>query len=305
MFVYIIEKLLYIAAIIVFVIIMLRVSLFFMSGDIALILAGERIDTQTLKLIKKEYHLDEPLHIQIFHSVIDTFKGDWKHSYFTGDSVFALIKKKITFTAVLAVFSIFITIIVSFVLGILSAYYEGTAIDKAILLFSNIFVSTPVFISGIVFMYIIALQLHLLPPSGADGYNIKYLILPALTLGSREIATLIRIIREEIIAQKNKPYVISAYAKGIKTIIIYAKHILPNILIPTITFLGLELASYINGAVITETIFSLPGFGKLVYDSLLRRDIPVLQGCIIAGVIAYIVINSIIDIIINRLTTRQ
>ena len=201
----------------------------------------------------------------------------------------------------------FIAIIFGILLGLLAAFYKDSIIDKLAILFSSLLISSPVFFVALILIYIFSLLLPVFPPSGFG--ELKYMILPAFALGTRSIAIITKTTRSYMIDILSENYIRTAKAKGLSNIYIIYRHILPNLLLPLITIIGLDLRSYISGAVLTESIFGWPGIGRLSLDSILKRDLPVIEGIVIFSALVFIFINLVIDmlylIIDPRVKDRQ
>ena len=180
-------------------------------------------------------------------------------------------------------------------LGFVSALKKNSTADVFITGMSITGLSIPVFWSGLLLMLFFSLKLRILPPSGTG--NIQYLFLPALTLSIPAASTLIRVTRVTVLDILKMPFIRTAEAKGIKQNKINTVHILKNALIPVVTIIGLEFGSYLNGAVLTETIFGWDGIGRFAMEGIIKRDYPVIMGCIITGTIAFVLINLLVDII--------
>jgi len=182
-------------------------------------------------------------------------------------------------------------------LGTLAAVYYNSKLDKFFLSLSTVAISIPVFFSALILIYFFACFLHLLPAGGFSETNFLYLILPALTLGIRPTAFLIRLTRSYVLSALQSEYTIFARAKGLSESYIIIKHCLPNALIPIITVIGLDFGNYLNGSIITETIFSWPGIGNLAYQAILKRDIPLIMGCVTFSAFTFVLVNLIVDLI--------
>jgi ABC-type dipeptide/oligopeptide/nickel transport system permease component len=187
-------------------------------------------------------------------------------------------------------------------LGFASAQRRGRPCDRVITLLSVSGLSMPVFWSGLLLMLFFSLRLRLLPPSGTGG--LKYLVLPALTLSLPALAALVRVTRVTVIDVMEMPYVKTARAKGIPEAGVSMVHILKNALIPLITITGLEFGSYLNGAVLTETIFGWDGMGRYAMEGITKRDYPVIMGCLLVGTVIYLLMNLIVDIIYHYADPR-
>jgi ABC-type dipeptide/oligopeptide/nickel transport system permease component len=187
-------------------------------------------------------------------------------------------------------------------LGLLSAHQRGTITDRIISSLSVTGLSIPVFWSGLMIMLFFSLKLKLLPPSGTG--NIQFLILPSITLALPAIATLTRVTRSTLIEIFVMPFVTTAKAKGIREFKVNVIHVFKNALIPLVTVIGLDFGSYLNGAVLTETIFGWDGMGRFTMEGIIKRDYPVIMGCIIAGTVMFVLINLVVDALYHYLDPR-
>ncbi len=229
-------------------------------------------------------------------------RGELGRSYYTNREVMDDLIQKFPNTLALAVCAMFVTIPTGLFLGFISAIKRGSKMDRFITSISVIGLSLPVFWSGLIIMLTLSLYLKLLPPSGTG--DIRFLIMPSITLSLPAIATLTRVSRTTIIDVIEMPFIKTARAKGISEKRIRLIHILKNGLIPLVTIIGLDFGSYLNGAVLTETIFGWDGIGRFAMDGITKRDYPVVIGCILLGTIVYVLINIIADIIYHYLDPR-
>ena len=229
-------------------------------------------------------------------------QGELGRSYFTGRRVMDDIGVKFPNTMRLAFASMIIAVPVGVFFGFLSAKKRGKFTDKVITLLSVSGISVPVFWSGLLLMLFFSLRLRFLPPSGTGG--IQYLVLPAMTLALPALATLVRVTRITVIDIMDMQFIRTARAKGISEAGVSMIHILKNALIPVITVIGLELGSYLNGAVLTETIFGWDGIGRYAMEGIIKRDYPVIMGCLLVGTLAFVFINLIVDVIYHYADPR-
>lgn len=271
--------------------------LFLIPGNPAQTVAGPRADKATLERIAKEMGLNKPVYIRFWGYISRICHGNFGESVVSGKPVMDSIKEKFPYTLKLAGIAMLFSIIIGVFTGILGAISRGKIIDRIITFFSVTGISVPIFLSGLVFLYIFAVKLRWFPTSGFRGaHSLWPFILPAFTLGIRSAAFLARIVRSSLIEVLNQDFIRTARAKGLSTTRILLRHGLVNALIPVITVIGLDLSSYLNGSVIIETIFDLPGIGRFAMDAILKRDYPVIQGIILFGAFIFILVNLIIDL---------
>lgn len=266
-----------------------------LPGDPVYSMVGERADKETVEKIRREIGADRNIMSQYFGYIALLVKGEMGRSYYTNRKVFEDITDKFPNTLKLALGAMIIAIPFGIILGFVSALKKNKPADLFITGISITGLSIPVFWSGLVLMLFFSLKLRILPPSGTG--DISYLILPALTLSIPAAATLVRVTRVTVLDILKMPFIRTAEAKGIKKSRINNVHVLKNVLIPVVTVIGLEFGSYLNGAVLTETIFGWDGIGRFAMEGIIKRDYPVIMGCIITGTIAFVLINLLVDII--------
>ena len=271
-------------------------------GDAALNMVGERASPEVIESIRKELNTDKNFLVQYMGYVKLLLKGEFGRSYYTNRKVSNDIAAKFPNTLLLAVGAMLIAVPAGILLGFISAVKRGTVIDRGISSLSVIGLSLPVFWSGLLIMLFFSLKMKMLPPSGMG--DIRFLIMPSLTLALPALATLTRISRTTLIDLFGMPYVRTARAKGLTEGRVKFIHVFKNALIPLVTVIGLDFGSYLNGAVLTETIFGWDGIGRFAMEGIIKRDYPVIMGCIIVGTTAYVLINLMVDIIYHYLDPR-
>lgn len=273
-----------------------------LPGDPAQSLVGERAQPEVIEKIRKELGTDKNIISQYAGYIKLLFTGEMGRSYYTNREVLADILMKFPNTLQLAVAAMLIATPVGIMLGFIAAYKKDTVFDRIISSLSITGLSVPVFWSGLLIMLFLSLQLRLFPPSGTG--DLRYLFMPALTLSLPAIAMLARVTRTSVIEISLMPFVNTAKAKGLRAFRIYGIHILKNVLVPLVTVIGLDFGSYLNGAVLTETIFGWDGIGRFTMDGIIKRDYPVIMGCIITGTTVFVIINIIVDIIYHYIDPR-
>lgn len=273
-------------------------------GDPVFGMVGERADPETIERIKKELGTERPFISQYIGYIGLVLKGEMGRSYYTNQKVMEAILEKFPNTLKLAAGAITIASITGILLGIFTALKRGTALDRLGSLLAIGGISLPVFWIGLLLMLIFGLNLRWLPPSGMGEGNLIYLILPAFTLAIPSAAYIARITRTLMLDVLSQPYIATAKAKGLKSFSIIFRHALKNTLIPIVTIIGLDFGSYLNGAVLTETIFGWDGLGRYAMDGIIKRDYPVIMGAVLVGTIVFVVINLIVDISYTYLDPR-
>ena len=271
--------------------------LYLIPGDPAQTLAGPRADPETLARIRSEMGLDQPIFTRFASYLRRVAQGDLGDSVVTGRPVLESLAEKLPFTLKLALLAMMFSVVIGVLLGIISAITQGKWLDRLCTVFSVAGISIPVFLSGLVFLYVFAVRLKWFPSSGFQaGNSLLPFVLPAFTLGIRSAAFLARIVRSSMIEVLNHDFIRTARAKGLSRSRILFRHGLVNALVPVVTVIGLDLSSYLNGSVIVETIFDLPGIGRFAMDAILQRDYPIIQGVVLLGAFIFIMVNLAIDL---------
>ncbi|HNS10612.1 MAG TPA: ABC transporter permease [Candidatus Ozemobacteraceae bacterium] len=271
--------------------------LYLIPGDPAQTVAGPRADAETIARIRAEMGLDQPLFTRFWSYLSKVAGGDLGDSVVTGKPVLESLTEKLPYTLKLAFLAMLVSIFAGVIMGIASAITQGRWLDRLCTVFSVAGISIPVFLSGLVFLYVFAVKLRWFPTSGfRAGDSLLVFVLPAFTLGIRSAAFLARIVRSSMIEVLNQDFIRTARAKGLSRTRILFRHGLVNALVPVVTVIGLDLSSYLNGSVIVETIFDLPGIGRFAMDAILQRDYPIIQGVVLLGAFVFIMVNLCIDL---------
>jgi peptide/nickel transport system permease protein len=273
-----------------------------LPGDPAFSLVGERAQPEVIEKIRKELGTDNNVLSQYLGYLKLLMQGEFGRSYYTNRHVVDDIKTKFPNTLKLAVGAMLIAVPAGLMLGFVAAVKRNTAIDRIISLCAVSGMSVPVFWSGLLLMFLFSLKLKMLPPSGTG--DLQFIILPALTLSLPAMGILSRITRTTVLEIFELPFVKTARAKGIGETKIHLVHVFRNALIPITTVIGLDFASYLNGAVLTETIFGWDGIGRFTMEGIIKRDYPVIMGCVITGTLLFILINLVVDILYHYLDPR-
>ena len=263
-------------------------------GDPVTEMVGERADSATIARLRKDLHLDEPRLKQFALYAGGVVRGDLGSSYITQRPIIRDIVERFPKTLLLAGSAMLLASLIGITLGVLSARAPGGWFDRLGLGVAYLGISFPVYWVGLILILIFAVMLRWLPPSGYGG--IKYLILPALALGSRSIAFLARVTRSSMLDVLGGDYVRTARAKGLKERVVVVRHALRNALIPIITVLGLDFGYYLTGSILTETIFSWPGLGRYVVNAITRRDLPAIQGSVLFLSVIFVLVNLLTDL---------
>jgi peptide/nickel transport system permease protein len=254
-------------------------------------------DEQSVSEYRVKMGLDQPVIVQYVKWLERVLNFDLGYSYMTNQPVSGAIFRCFQNTAKLALLSMAVSLAIAIPIGIISAIWHGTAVDGLSRLFALIGVSMPNFWQAYLFIILFSLTLRLLPTSGyGNGGDLYHMALPALTLGTGYAAVTMRLMRSSMIEVLNQEYIKAAKAKGLKMSAIIARHALKNSLLPVITVAGLNFGYLLNGSVIVETIFGWPGLGNLFVNSVLMKDYPMVQGCILCVALVYVTVNLIVDI---------
>jgi peptide/nickel transport system permease protein len=272
-----------------------------LPGDPAMILAGEDQDPAVIAHLRQKMHLDQPLPVQYFHWIRGVLHGDLGESLRIQKPVTELVLEKLPVTVQLASMAILIALAVGVTAGVVSAVKKGTAWDYAANVFALWGLSTPNFWLGILLILLFAVKLGWLPASGYVSPfedlrgNLAAMIMPSFVLGNAFAAVLMRHTRSAMLQVLNSDYVRTARAKGLSERVVILKHALRNALTPVITLGALGFGELLGGTVLTESVFSIPGFGKLIVDAVFNRDYAVVQGVVLVTATTYIVLNLLAD----------
>lgn len=268
--------------------------LYVAPGDPVESMVGERADSATIVRLRAQLHLDDPLPKRFGHYVAGAVTGDLGNSYVTNRPITQDIRERFPKTLQLAGAAMLMATIIGITLGVLSARRPGGLADRFALGIAYLGISFPVYWVGLLLILLFAVTLRWLPPSGYG--SLRFLALPALTLGMRSIAFLARMTRSAMLEALNADFVRTARAKGLSELVVTVKHALRNALIPIITVLGLDFGAYLTGSILTETIFSWPGIGRYVVNAISRRDLPAIQGAVLFLSTVFVIVNLITDL---------
>lgn len=271
-------------------------------GDPIDVMLGERAAEADRAALRAALHLDDPILTQYGRFLAGVARGDLGRSLTSQRPVAGLILARYPATLQLAAAALLLSLSIALPLGILSAVRPRTAVDAGGLLFSLFGVSMPTFWLGPLLIILFSLKLDWLPVSGRHG--IASLVLPALTLGLGMSAILVRMTRSSLLEIFPKEFVLTARAKGLPERRVILRHALRNALIPLLTVVGLQIGALLTGSIITETIFSWPGLGRLTIQAIQSRDYPLVQGCILAIALTYLLVNLLIDLLYAAVDPR-
>ena len=289
-----------------FVFFMLRMT----PGDPAAVLAGDNGTPQQIEEIREQLGLNRPIPTQLVIWFGKLLQGDLGESFFFKKPVTQLILFRVEPTLSLAVVTLIITILVAVPLGILAAYRHGSWLDRFVMGFSVMGFSVPVFVMGYLLIYIFAIELKLFQVQGyksiADGFwpYLHHLLLPGATLSVIYVALIARITRASMLEVLDEEYIRTARSKGVKERVVLLSHALRNAAVPIVTVIGIGIALLIGGVVVTESVFNIPGLGRLTVDAVLGRDYPTIQAVILLFSFAYVIINLAVDLVYCLLDPR-
>ena len=274
-----------------------------LPGDPALVMAGEEKDPEVIEQIRRQYRLDQPLPIQYVYWIGGVLQGDLGESMRIKQPVASLIADKLPVTLQLATMAMLFALAIGIPAGILSAVKKGTVWDTAANVFALWGLSTPNFWLGILLIFLFSVQLGWLPASGwvspfEDlGQSLAATVMPAFVLGNAIAAVLMRHTRSAMLQAMSADYVRTARAKGLREPAVVLRHAMRNALTPVITLGALEFGTLLSGAVLTEQVFSVPGFGKLIVDAVFNRDYAVVQGVVLVTATVYVLLNLLADVL--------
>jgi peptide/nickel transport system permease protein len=271
-------------------------------GDPAAVIAGDIATSEQIEQIRSTLGLDKPIVVQFGIWFGKVLRGDLGESFFFKMSVAELIAQRIEPTLALAACTIVLAVLVAVPLGVLAAWRHGGWLDRALMGFSTLGFSIPVFVLGYLLIWLVSLELGWLPVQGyrrlADGFVpfIRHLILPSVTLAVIYVALIARVTRAAVAEALTEDFVRTARAKGLPERRVLIRHALANAAVPIVTVIGIGLALLIGGVVVTESVYSIPGLGRLTVDAVLARDFPTIQGVILLFSVAYVLVNLLIDL---------
>lgn len=271
-------------------------------GDTAAMIIGEGATQEAIKELRTEMGLDDPVIVQYGRYMKDLLTGNMGDSYSNGKTVSSEIASRFPNTFKLTILSILVSIIISIPIGVVSATKQYSIFDSLGMVLALIGISMPSFWLGLILIIIFALNLGWFPSGGADSF--KSVILPAVTLGVASTASITRTTRSSMLEVIRQDYIRTAKAKGVSNKKVIRKHALKNALIPAITVIGLEFGVMLGGAILTETVFSWPGIGRLMVESIQRKDTPMVLGCIITFSVCFSIVNLVIDILYAYIDPR-
>jgi peptide/nickel transport system permease protein len=299
---YIAKRLLAVIPVMAVVAVVIFSLLRLITGDPAAIIAGDNATSQDVAAIRGKLGLDRPIPEQFTIWVSRMARGDLGESFFFKKQVADLIAERLEPTLALATSTLILTIVLAVPLGVMAAVRRGTWVDRGLMGFSVMGFSVPTFVIGYVLIYLFAIQLGWLPVQGyqrlRDGFGgfALRLILPSFTLATVYVALIARITRASVLEVMGSDHVRTARAKGLGELSVIARHVVRNAAVPIITVIGLGVALLIGGVVVTESVYAIPGLGRLTVDAVLARDYPTVQAVILLFSLTYVLINLLVDL---------
>ena len=272
-------------------------------GDPAGVIAGDQATEEHIQAIRSKLRLDLPFHEQFILWLTSALQGDLGISIFSNRPVMGLFVQRLEPTIALAVLTTIVAVTLAVPIGVVAAWRAGTAVDRGVMSFAVLGFSFPVFVIGYVLIYIFAIKLKLLPIQGyrplADGFwpFLRHLVLPSFALGLSFMALIARITRASMLEVLSQDHIRTVRAKGLPAWRLLFCHALPNAAVPIVTIIGVGVALLLGGVVVTESVFAIPGVGRLVVDAILHRDYPVIQGVLLIFSATYVIVNLIIDLL--------
>lgn len=278
-------------------------------GDPAMIVAGPTAPPDVVANIRSQLGLDQPVLVQYWRYISNALRGDLGRSILTRRPVSEEVATAFLSTFELVIAARIWSLLVAIPMGVVAAVKRQSIFDKLSMVTALLGLSLPIFWIGLMAIWLFAFQLGWFPVSGRGGPvwsadGLRHLVLPALTLGGIQIPALARLTRSSVLEALGQDYVRTARAKGLAERLVVAKHALKNALLPVVTVVGLQFAALLGGAVVTETIFSWPGLGRLAVTAILTRDFPVVQGTILVAALTFITINLLVDLVYALLDPR-
>ena len=284
------------------VLIVVFLLLYVAPGDPVQAMVGERADAATIARLRAELRLDDPLPSQFVHYATGVLRGDFGRSYITNRPIVQDIAERFPRTLLLATAAMLLATLTGITIGVLAAIRPNGWFDRMALAITYLGISFPVYWIGLLLIVLFAVTLRWLPASGYGRW--EFLVLPALTLGSRSIAYLARVTRSAMLEVLGADFVRTARAKGLAEQVVIVRHALRNALIPVVTVIGLDFGAYLTGSILTETIFSWPGIGRYVVQAISRRDLPAVQGAVLFLSVVFVVVNFLTDLVYQRVDPR-
>ena len=295
MYKYILKRLVLLIPVMLGVTLLVFAIMYLTPGDPAQLILGESAPKEAVAALREKMGLNDPFFMQYFRFVKNALVGDFGRSYTTGREVFAEIFARFPNTVVLAVLGVIISILIGIPVGIISATKQYSLTDSFSMVLALLGVSMPVFWLGLMLILLFSVKLGIFPSGGFDGF--KSVILPSIALGVGSAAIVTRMTRSSMLEVIRQDYIRTARAKGVAEKVVINKHALKNALIPIITVVGLQFGGLLGGAVLTESVFSWPGVGRLMVDAIRQKDTPTVLASVVFLAVVYSVVNLLVDLL--------
>jgi peptide/nickel transport system permease protein len=299
---YISKRIIYLIPVLIGIVFLVFTIMYFSPGDPAKLILGDRAPEEQVAALRHELGLDLPYYQQLFNYIKNAIHGDFGNSYQLRMPVWDIIKLRFPLTLQLTTFTMLIAVLIGVPVGILSAVKQYSVIDAFSVIFALLMASIPAFWLGMLLMLLFSLNLGWLPSSGYEG--VKWLILPSITLGFINCATIMRMTRSSMLEVVRQDFIRTARAKGATEKRVIFRHALKNAIIPVITVVGTAFGSSLGGAVVTETVFGLPGMGTQIITAIRQKDNPVVLASVIVIALAFSLVNLIVDILYTYVDPR-
>ena len=292
--------------VVLFVFLLLRLA----PGDPAALIAGDYATPEDIAKIRVALGLDKPVHVQLGLWLAALARADLGTSIYSKLPVTRLMAQRLEPTLTLTLTTLVFAVSLAVPLGVLAAWKAGTWVDRAVMILAVAGFSLPVFWLGFLFIYGFSIKLAVLPVQGfvsiteGVGPFLQHMVLPTLTLGTVYMALIARITRASVLEVLSQDYIRTAHAKGVTQLRVLGRHALKNAAVPIVTIIGIGVALLIGGVVVTESVFAIPGLGRLTVDAILHRDYPVIQGIILVFSAVYVLINLVVDLSYTILNPR-
>lgn len=299
---YISKRIIYLIPVLIGIVFLVFTIMYFSPGDTAKLILGDRAPEEQVAALRHELGLDLPYYQQLFNYIKNAIHGDFGNSYQLRMPVWDIIKLRFPLTLQLTTFTMLIAVLIGVPVGILSAVKQYSVIDAFSVIFALLMASIPAFWLGMLLMLLFSLNLGWLPSSGYEG--VKWLILPSITLGFINCATIMRMTRSSMLEVVRQDFIRTARAKGATEKRVVFRHALKNAIIPVITVVGTAFGSSLGGAVVTETVFGLPGMGTQIITAIRQKDNPVVLASVIVIALAFSLVNLIVDILYTYVDPR-
>lgn len=300
---YILRRLVLLVPVILIVGIVVFTLVHLTPGDPAGVILGDQATPEQVAELREQLGLNDPLPVQFFSWLFDALRLDFGESIFLGVPVTEALIDRVLPTGLLTLYALIIQLVIGVPLGVLSALRSGTITDRMLTAIAISGVAIPNFFLGILLILLFAVTLQWLPavgyvpPTEDLGEHFQRMLMPAFALGFSTAGLLARLVRSSMLDVLNEDYVRTALAKGLASRDVVVRHALRNALIPAITVIGVSIAALLGGAVVTETVFTIPGMGRLLVQSIGRRDYPIIQGAVMAIAVTYVLVNLLVDVL--------